>query len=185
MPNDDTGSRRIGTPTPPAGATDRTAGATDRTVVQPPVHDHVESTRPAPDVQPAARPAPATEDLRPARAAKTSAAAVFGLVFGLAALFCALTALLSPAAIVFGIIGLVLAAVGIKMAKKPGVTGRGVAIGGLVTAALGLIIGGVILGGLAAVVNDDAQLDRIQGYLDDARDQLPSTDKVRDNVPGQ
>ena len=138
---------------------------------------------PAP-VQPTARPEPAVET-RPARPAKTSAAAAFALVFGLAALFCALTALLSPVAIVFGILGLILAFAGLKMAKRPGVTGRGVAIGGLVTALLGLILGGVILGGLTAVVNNKSQLDRVQRYLDDARAKLPTSQQVRDNVTGQ
>ena len=118
-----------------------------------------------------------------ARPAKTSAAAVFALVFGLAALFCALTAILSPAAVVFAVLGLILAVAGLKMAKKPGVTGKGVAIGGLVTALLGLLLGGVVIGGLAAVVNDKTQLDRIQHYIDDARAKLPSTQQVRNQLP--
>lgn len=123
------------------------------------------------------------QDTRPVPAAKTSAAAVFSLVFGLAALFCALTAILSPAAVLFGLIGLVLAVVGLKMAKRPGITGKGVAVGGLVTSLLGLVLGVVVIGGLAAVVNDTSQLDRIQRYVDDARANLPSTDEVRDNLP--
>lgn len=122
---------------------------------------------------------------RPARTAKTSAAAVFALVFGLAALFCALTGLLAPAAIVFGIIGLVLAVVAFKKVKLPGVTGKGVAIGGLVTALLGLVLGGVLLGGAVALVNNQSQLDRIQRYIDNARADLPSTSEVRNKIPGQ
>jgi len=120
-----------------------------------------------------------------ARPAKTSAAAVFALVFGLAALFCALTAILSPAAVVFAVLGLILAVAGLKMAKKPGVTGKGVAIGGLVTALLGLLLGGVVIGGLAAVVNDKTQLDRIQHYIDNARAKLPSTQQVRNQLPAK
>ena len=125
------------------------------------------------------------EEVRPARPAKTSAAAVFGLVFGLAALFCALTGILAPAAVLFGVIGLILAIVGVKMAKRIGVTGKGVAIGGLVTSLLGLVLGGVVLAGVTAVVNDQKQLDRIQNYIDDARADLPSTDEVKDKIPGQ
>ena len=121
-------------------------------------------------------------DVTAARPAKTSAAAVFALVFGLAALFCALTAILSPAAVVFAVLGLILAVAGLKMAKKPGVTGKGVAVGGLVTA-FGLILGGVVIGGLAAVVNDKTQLDRIQHYIDNARAKLPSTQQVRNQLP--
>jgi hypothetical protein len=124
-------------------------------------------------------------EARPARPAKTSAAAVFGLVFGLAALFCALTGILAPAAVVFGVIGLILAVVGIKMAKRIGITGKGVAIGGLVTSLVGLILGGVVLAGITAVVNDQKQLDRVQRYIDDARSNLPSTDEVKDKIPGQ
>ena len=115
--------------------------------------------------------------------AKTSAAAAFALVFGLAALFCALTAILSPAAVLFGIIGIVLGIAGLKMAKRPGVTGKGVAIGGLVTAILGLLLGGAVLAGLAAVVNDEQQLDRIQNQIENLRDVLPSTNELRDELP--
>ena len=115
--------------------------------------------------------------------AKTSAAAVFALVFGLAALFCALTAILAPAAVLFGIIGIVLGIVGLKMAKRPHVTGKGVAIGGLVTAVLGLLLGGAVLGGLAAIVNDEQMLDQLQTRLDDLRGELPSTEEVREQLP--
>ena len=117
------------------------------------------------------------------RPAKTSAAAVFALVFGLAALFCALTGILSPAAVLFGILGIVLGVVGLKMAKRVGVTGKGVAIGGLVTAVLGLLLGGAVIGGLAALVNDDRQLDRLQNQIDDLRTDVPSTDELREELP--
>jgi hypothetical protein len=125
---------------------------------------------------------PAVDDVRPA---KTSAAAVFGLVFGLAALFCALTGILAPAAVVFGLIGLVVAIAGRKMARRPGVTGKGVATGGLVTAVLGLLLGAAVLAGLAAVVNNQSALDRISRYVDDARQNLPSGSSITSKVPGQ
>lgn len=115
--------------------------------------------------------------------AKTSAAATFALVFGLAALFCALTAILSPAAVVFGLIGIVLGIVGLKMAKRPGVTGKGVAIGGLVTAVLGLLIGGAVLAGLSAVVNDEQRLDQLQNQIEDLRGDVPSTGELREQLP--
>ena len=113
---------------------------------------------------------------------KTSAAAVFALVFGLAALFCALTAILSPAAVLFGVIGIVLAIAGLKMAKRPGVTGKGVAIGGLVTALLGLLIGGAVIGGLSALVNDDRRLDQLQNQLDELRQDIPTGAEVRSEL---
>jgi hypothetical protein len=115
--------------------------------------------------------------------AKTSAAATFALVFGLAALFCALTAILSPAAVVFGIIGIVLGIVGLAMAKRPNVTGKGVAIGGLVTAALGLLLGGAVLAGASVLVNDERRLDQLQNRVDDLRGSLPSTGELREELP--
>ena len=129
------------------------------------------------------RPTGTHSDHVEARPAKTSAAAVFALVFGLAALFCALTAILSPAAVLFGIIGIVLGIVGLKMAKRIGVTGKGVAIGGLVTAVLGLLLGGAVLGGLSALVNDEQRLDQLQNRIENLRDDLPSTGEVRQELP--
>ena len=129
------------------------------------------------------RPTGTHSDHVEARPAKTSAAAVFALVFGLAALFCALTAILSPAAVVFGIIGIVLGIVGLTMAKRVGVTGKGVAIGGLVTAVLGLLLGGAVLGGLSALVNDEQRLDQLQNRIENLRDDLPSTAEVREELP--
>ncbi len=187
MSTPDDGSRRIGS---------NPAGARHSDIIYPGNSEPVSGTdptliRPTPAATPTP-PAVATPtrgqqqtDIRRAPAAKTSAAAVFALVFGLAALFCALTAILSPAAILFGIIGLILAVAGLKMAKRPGITGKGVAVGGLITALLGLILGGIVIGGLAAVVNNKSQLDRIQSYLDDAHTKLPSTDQVRNTITGQ
>lgn len=124
--------------------------------------------------------------MRPAKykAAKTSAAATFALVFGLAALFCALTAILSLPALVFALIGIILGIVGIKKAKLPGVTGKGVAIGGLVTAVLGLLLGGAVLAGAAVFLNDEANLDRLQTEIDNLRENAPSGSEIVDEVPG-
>lgn len=114
--------------------------------------------------------------------AKTSAAATFGLVFGLSALFCALTAILAPAAVVFGLLGLVLSIVGIKKGKLPHVTGHKLALGGLVTALLGLLIGGAVLAGAAALVNDEGALNRISTQVEELKAQLPSGSQVTETV---
>lgn len=113
------------------------------------------------------------ERVKPAtyKSAKTSAGATFALVFGLAALFCALTGILAPFAVLFGIIGIILGVAGLKMVKRPGVTGKGVAIGGLVTAILGLLLGGAVLAGVAVYVNDQG-LDQLEQRFDDARSSL-------------
>ena len=115
--------------------------------------------------------------------AKTSVAATFGLVFGLAALFCALTAILAPAAVLFGLIGILVGIAGLKMARRPGVTGRGVAIGGLVTAVLGLLLGAAVLAGAAVVVNDEQRLDQLENWIQDVRADLPTTSELRQELP--
>lgn len=184
MSTSNDGSRRL-TPTPPTHPDiiypnrSEQAYDSDPTLIRP--------TPVSPTVTPQQAPVRGQHqaDTRPAPPAKTSTAAVFALVFGLAALFCALTAILSPAAVVFGIIGLILAVAGLKMAKRPGITGKSVAVGGLVTALLGLILGGVVIGGLATVLNNKSQLDRIQGYLDKQEAKLPSAGQVRNSIPGQ
>jgi hypothetical protein len=115
------------------------------------------------------------------KTAKTSVAATFALVFGLAALFCALTGILAPAAVLFGIIGIVLGIAGLKMTKRLGVTGKGVAIGGLVTAVLGLLLGAAVLAGAAVYVNDQG-LDRLQQRFDNAVENVPSGREIVNEV---
>ncbi len=61
----------------------------------------------------------------------------------------------------------------------------GLGIIGLVPALLGTIQGGVVPGGVAAIVHNRSQLDGIQTYIDDARVKLPTTSEVRNSVPGQ
>lgn len=104
---------------------------------------------------------------------KTSAAAVFSLVFGLSALFTALLAFLAPLAVVFGLIGLVLGFVGLSKAKEIDVTGRGVAIGGIVLSVLGLLIGIALLIGLTIFVNNGG-LDSLEQRINDLRSEIPS-----------
>jgi hypothetical protein len=108
------------------------------------------------------------------RPAKTSAAAAFALIFGVVALFSALTALLAPLAVVFGVLAIILGFVGMRMASHPGITGKGVAIGGLVLGVLGLLLGAVLVAGAVTVLNDDRQVDRIERELDRLRDNLPT-----------
>ncbi|HWH28483.1 MAG TPA: DUF4190 domain-containing protein [Mycobacteriales bacterium] len=124
------------------------------------------------------------EERRFVRPAKTSAAAAFALVFGVAALFTALTAILAPVAVVLGLIGLILGIAGIKMSRRVGVTGKGVAIGGLVTALLGLLLGAAVIAGAAVFVNDEQNLDRLEGWIEDVRNDLPSGNDIVEEIPG-
>jgi len=109
--------------------------------------------------------------------AKTGAAAVFALVFGLLALLAALTGLLAPVAVVFGLIGLIgliLGIVGIRAAKTPLTTGKGVAIGGLVMSVLALLLGIAAIIGVASVVSSNpAILDQINNLVTSARSRIP------------
>ena len=145
-----------------------------------PEHLHTPHAPHAPHAGTTTRPGTGTGTTR----YKTSAAAVFALVFGLAALFCALTGILAPAAVVFGLLGVVLGVADLKMAKRAGVTGKGVAIGGLVTAVLGLLLGAGVLAGLAVAVNSDSNLNRISEFVDSARGSLPSGQELESGVEG-
>jgi hypothetical protein len=104
---------------------------------------------------------------------KTSAAAVFALVFGLISLFAALLALLAPLAVVFGLIGLVLGIVGISKAKHVNVTGKGVAIGGLVLSVIGLLLGVALLIGVTIFANF-VGLDQLEQRIQDVRGEIPT-----------
>ncbi|MEW2384717.1 DUF4190 domain-containing protein [Micromonospora sp. NPDC047707] len=103
---------------------------------------------------------------------KTSAAATFALVFGVSGLFSVLIAVLAPLGVVLGIIGVILGIVALRMARRPEVTGRGVAIGGLVLSGLAVLIGLALTAGVTTVVNNEAAVDRLQQQVDDLRDRL-------------
>jgi hypothetical protein len=173
-PNDPNGSTRVGRDTPASGTatgadvTSRMSGTSEHHA-QHAADRHDQADRHDDDGSTATHER-YEERVKPAqyKSAKTSAAAAFALVFGLAALFCALTGILAPAAVLFGVIGIIVGIAGLKKAKLPGVTGRGVAIGGLVTAVLGLLLGGAVVAGAAVYVNEQG-LDRLQQQIDNAR----------------
>jgi len=191
-PNDPNGSTRIGRDAPATGTqlgadvTSRMTGTgQDRTATDlPHTPEHAVTTgrtaRLYPDLD--TRSAYPSDRDRHVGSYKTSAAAVFALVFGLAALFCALTGILAPAAVLFGIVGLILAFAGLRMVKRLGVTGKGVAVGGLITSLLGLLLGAAVLAGAAVYVNDQG-LDRLQQQFDDAVSNAPSGSEIVDSVP--
>jgi hypothetical protein len=105
-------------------------------------------------------------------AAKTSAAAAFALVFGVASLISVGTVILSVVGLVLGLIGIVLGIVGMRMARRPGVTGRGVAIGGLVLSAIAVLLALAFAAGVTTFLNDEGAVDRLQQQVDDLRDRL-------------
>jgi hypothetical protein len=128
--------------------------------------------RPPSDVTPPEQPARPQPGGRVV-AAKTSAAAAFALVFGVAALISVATAILSPVGLVLGLIGIVLGVVGLRMARRPGVTGKGVAVGGLVLSVLAVLLAAAFAAGVSTYLNDEGAVDRLQQQVDDLRDRLP------------
>ena len=106
--------------------------------------------------------------------AKTSAAAAFALVFGVAALIAVLTVILAPIALVLSLIGIVLGIVGMKMAKRVGITGKTVALGGLVLSVLSLLLAVTAAIGVTTFLNNDAAVTRMENEVSQLRDKLPT-----------
>ncbi|MEE6256946.1 DUF4190 domain-containing protein [Plantactinospora sonchi] len=106
-------------------------------------------------------------------AAKTSTAATFALVFGVAGLISSLTVILSAVGFVLGIIGVVLGIVGLRMARRPGVTGRSVALGGLILSILAVLVAIAFAAGVTTFLNDRDAVDRLQQQVEQMRDDLP------------
>ncbi|MBM0229384.1 hypothetical protein DKT69_32955 [Micromonospora sicca] len=109
----------------------------------------------------------------PGAAAKTSPAAAFALVFGVAALVCVLTAIFAPVGLVLGIIGLILGIVALRMTRRPGVTGRGVAIGGLVLSVIAVLVAIAFAAGVTTFLNNKQAVDRLERQVEHLRDKLP------------
>lgn len=107
--------------------------------------------------------------------AKTSAAAVFSLVFGLSALLAVLTVVLAPLALVLAVVGIILGVVGIRMAKRVGITGKGTAIGGLVLSVLALLLAITAAIGVTTFLNNEGAVTRLEDQVQNLRDDLPST----------
>ncbi len=114
--------------------------------------------------------------------AKTSAAAAFALVFGVAALLFVLSVILFPVGLVLSIIGIILGIIGIKMGGQPGLTGKGVATGGLVLSVIALILSLLIAAGSTVVLNNETYLNRIEGWLQEAQDRLPENPELPSDV---
>jgi len=128
---------------------------------------------------PAPAPAPVQVEQRViTKRAKTSAAATFALVFGVAALMAVLTVVLSPLALLLGLIGIVLGVVGMKMTKRTGITGKGLAIAGLVLSVLALLLAAAAAIGITTVLNDERMVQRIEQRLQDVRNDLPQNVEV-------
>jgi len=118
--------------------------------------------------------APGRDDVRDPAPAKTSAAATFALVFGLSALLSFLTLILSPLALVLAVIGVLLGVAGLKMTKRRGVTGKGLAIAGLIMSVLVLVLGLLGAIGVSTFLNDDQAVNRLEQQVEQLRSQIPT-----------
>jgi hypothetical protein len=99
--------------------------------------------------------------------AKTSAAAAFALVFGLSALICAIAVISAPVAVLFGIIAIILGIVGRGRANREWhVTGGGVALSGIILGVLGLLLGGLIIAGVATFLSDPELQREVQQRIE-------------------
>jgi len=106
--------------------------------------------------------------------ARTSVAAVFALVFGVVAVFSVLTVILSPLGLVLGVIGLILGVVGLRMARRPGITGKGVASGGVVLSVVAVLVAVAFAVGVVTFLNNQSAVDRLQHQVQNLRDKLPT-----------
>ncbi len=106
--------------------------------------------------------------------ARTSVAAVFALVFGVVAVFSVLTVILSPLGLALGVIGLILGVVGLRMARRPGITGKGVASGGVVLSVVAVLVAIAFAVGVVTVLNNQSAVDRLQHQVQNLRDKLPA-----------
>lgn len=110
--------------------------------------------------------------------AKTSAAAALALAFGVAAVVSVVSVVLSPFALILGLVAVVLGVLGMKAAKKVGVTGRGVALAGLVLGALAFLLAVAAAIGVTTFLNDRTAVERLEQRLEALREDLPTDVEV-------
>lgn len=117
------------------------------------------------------RSARAREDLPKA---KTSAAATFALMFGVLAFFGILSILFSPIALPLAVLGLILGIVGIARTRDPEVTGKVLAVVGLVLSLLALLLTVAAVVGGFFLFDDPGVISWMENRLADVKANLPS-----------
>lgn len=146
-------------PVPPGGAV---APLPDRTDGEPTVKDRVETAeREREEAQHEADVA-----RRQVRRMHTSFAATLSLIVGVCAVLAALSGRLAPVAIAAGVLGLLLAAVGLAAVSRRTVTGHHVALFGLVFSIAGVVLGILAINKTASWLNVDVdQASRLRDWL--------------------
>lgn len=107
--------------------------------------------------------------------AKTSAAAAVSLVFGTSAVVCLLTLVLTPVAILLGLIAVALGVVGLRMARRRGVTGKAVALTGILLGLVATVMSLLVVAGVTTLLNNSSAVDRIERQVNELREQLPDS----------
>lgn len=74
-----------------------------------------------------------------------------------------------------GVVALLLAIVGIRRSSRPGITGRGVAIGALAVSALTVVLGVLLLLGVGTALNDPEVADWVERQVQDWQDRMSDT----------
>lgn len=102
---------------------------------------------------------------------RSNGVAIAALVCGIVALLLSWIPGINLLSFLLGIIALICGAIGLSKAKDPGVGGRGLAIGGIVTGLLALIIGVLVYVGLFRLANNPEVQERaseLQEQIEDA-----------------
>lgn len=123
------------------------------------------------------------DDTRPAHPVPpaSNGPAIAALVVGILALVFALLPFTFFLGVVCGLAAAVLAAAGLRRASRPGVPGRGMAVAGLVTGLLGLVIGVLWVVGFVALANNADFQERFD-RLEDRFSQLSQLDRGYSDV---
>lgn len=144
---------------PGAGVPRERPGGVDAPVPEPrPVADHGAHRHQDARV-PADGPDQSPISIVVAPAARTSATAAIALVMGVGALFSTATVLLAPLGVVLGACALALGIVGTGKAGRPHLTGRALAIGGIVTGVVGMLVGIAMVASSFTIFSDDGAVD--------------------------
>jgi hypothetical protein len=146
-------------PVPPGGAV---APLPERTDGKPTVRDRIEAAEQ--ERSEAQREAEIAR--RDVRRMHTSFGATLSLIVGVCAVLAALSGRLAPVAIAAGVVGLLLAGVGLAAVSRRTVTGHHVALFGLVFSIAGVVLGILAINKTASWLNVDVdQASRLRDWL--------------------